>query len=151
MHHDMVIAKMREEHIRAVVRSTIKRRWMQTTQDMKSNAFKKWRETTVIEFTVNHVVHSILEPHTAMIYKDIKKKIKAALQHQFKIMPREKTHILLLWSILEPVLYFSDLHQDMPNGLGVSKRNDRNRRVSTLNLEVNENIEEILKRSVPHD
>ena len=85
------------------------------------------------------------------VNKDIKKKIKAALQHQFKIMPREKTHILLLWSILEPVLYFSDLHQDMPNGLGVSKRNDRNRRVSTLNLEVNENIEEILKRSVPHD
>ena len=147
MNHERALAELHEEHIRAIVRSTIRRRWMQTTQEMKSSAFRKWRETTMIEATVKHVVHSMLEPHTAMIYKDIKRRIKAALQRQFKSSPREKTHILLLWSILEPVLYFSDLHKDLPNGMGATKRNDRTRRVSTLNLEVNENIDEILQHS----
>ena len=146
MKHDIAVAKIREEHIRAVVKSNIQRRWMQTTQDMKLNAFRKWREVATIEFTVSHVAQSILEPHTAMIYKDIKKKIKAALQHQFKIMPREKTHILLIWSVIEPVLYYSNLNDDLDDGAEWSKRGHRTRRVSTLELDLDENVNKILQR-----
>ena len=118
-----------------MTRRAIERRFFTNRKDSLNLAFRKWRETTTIEWTVKQVVHNILEPHTAMVFKTIKQRIKVALQRQFMSSPREKSHILLLWSVLEPVLYYSNLDKSLPNGRGESLTNHSTRRVSALNLD----------------
>ena len=124
-----------------MARRAIQRRFFTSNKELLNFGFRKWRETTTIEWTVKQVVHSILEPHTAMVFKSIKQRIKRALQRQFMSSPREKTHILLLWSTLEPVLYYSNLDQSLPNGRGESRTDHKTRRVSALNLDHSLNTE----------